>query len=190
MPEPVVRRATYEDVINAPPHRVAEILLGTLHVQPRPTFGHINVNSALGPILGHHYQFLPDGTCGEWSFLYKPELHLGDEPDVIVPELAAWKRERKRDVPRDAPWLTVAPDWACEVLSPETEPIDRGVKMEIYHREQVSHLWLIDPIGLCLEVYRRRDMDWVRVAEHRGDANVRAEPFAAAEIQLRRLWEL
>ena len=30
------RRATYQDVLDAPAHRVAEIVDGTLHVSPRP----------------------------------------------------------------------------------------------------------------------------------------------------------
>ena len=33
---PGPRRATYQDVIDAPAHRVAEIVDGTLYVSPRP----------------------------------------------------------------------------------------------------------------------------------------------------------
>jgi Uma2 family endonuclease len=59
-------------------------------------------------------------------FLDEPELHLGRH--VLVPDLAAWRRERMPELP-DAPFLTVAPDWICEVLSPSTEGVDRAEKL-------------------------------------------------------------
>lgn len=62
--------------------------------------------------------------------------------------------------------------------------------MEIYRRENVHHVWLIDPLAQTLEVYRRGDEAWTRVAIHHGDVAVRAEPFDAVELPLGRLWEL
>ena len=34
------RRATYQDVLDAPAHQVAEIVDGTLHTHPRPAMPH------------------------------------------------------------------------------------------------------------------------------------------------------
>ncbi len=34
------RRATYQDVLDAPPNKVAEVLAGTLYTQPRPAMRH------------------------------------------------------------------------------------------------------------------------------------------------------
>ena len=34
------RRATYQDVLDAPPHRVAEVVDGVLHTNPRPAMRH------------------------------------------------------------------------------------------------------------------------------------------------------
>ena len=43
------RRATYQDVLDAPAHRgVAEIIDGTLHTHPRPTPPHAVASSYLG----------------------------------------------------------------------------------------------------------------------------------------------
>jgi hypothetical protein len=49
--------------------------------------------------------------------MFEPELHLGD--DTLVPDLAGWRRERLPSVP-DAPAMTLAHDWVCEILSPST----------------------------------------------------------------------
>ena len=47
------RRATYQDVIDAPAHRVAEIVAGRLYVSPRPAplaaLAKSHLNCALGP---------------------------------------------------------------------------------------------------------------------------------------------
>jgi len=39
----------------------------------------------------------------------------------------------------DLPFLTMAPDWVCEILSPSTERIDRLKKLRIYAREGIAH---------------------------------------------------
>lgn len=188
MPTPAARRATYEDVLDAPPNMIAEVIFGALHTQPRPAFTHANVSSNLGVILGSRYRF-GDGGPGGWILLDEPELHLGGEPDILVPDLAGWKRERLSELPSNAPWTDIPPDWVCEVLSPSTEAIDRKEKRAIYLREQVRHVWLIDPLTRILEVHRHNGPNWMPVATHHGDETVRAEPFEAAELRLSWLWE-
>lgn len=119
--------------------------------------------------------------------LFEPELHLGPEPDIIVPDLAGWRRERMPSVPHDA-YLTVAPDWACEVISPSTEDIDRAEKMPIYARENVSHVWLVDPLLKTLEVFRLDGESYRMIHTWRGSVSVRAEPFDAIELEMAVLW--
>ena len=43
-------RATYQDVLDAPAHRVAEIIEGTLHTHPRPAMPHALASSALAQL--------------------------------------------------------------------------------------------------------------------------------------------
>jgi hypothetical protein len=52
---------------------------------------------------------------GGWWLLHEPELHFG--ADILVPDLAGWRRERLAAVP-DAPYATLPPDGVCELLSP------------------------------------------------------------------------
>ena len=113
------------------------------------------------------------------------ELHFGN--DVLVPDLAGWRRARMPRAPADA-YVTLAPDWICEVLSASTEAIDRGKKLRIYAREGVVHAWLVDPLAHTLEVMGLDAGDWALLARHEGDVGVRAAPFDAIELELGALW--
>jgi Uma2 family endonuclease len=186
MAEPARRRATYTDVLNAPAHHVAQILDGELHVHPRPAPPHAMATAVLGMDLGSAFQ-RGRGGPGGWWILDEPELHLGQEPDILVPDLAGWRVERMPEVPSTA-YFTLAPDWVCEALSESTRRIDRGPKMRIYAREQVPHVWMVDPVAQSLEVFRLDGATYRFVASHEGDVTVGIEPFAAVEIELAALW--
>lgn len=180
----VKKNATYADLCALPDNFVAEILGGELHASPRPSFPHAHALYRLGLWLGGPFEVGENGPGG-WWFLSEPELHFGT--DVVVPDIAGWRRERMPAVPNVA-HCTVAPDWLCEVLSPSTETIDRRKKLPIYARAGVGHAWLVDPLQRTLEVLRLESQRWSLVADHEGDATVRAEPFGAIELLLRSLW--
>jgi Uma2 family endonuclease len=184
--KPANKRATYADLKSVPENRVAEILFGVLYTGPRPAIPHALAASVLGDELGPPFH-RGRGGPGGWVILDEPELHLGSEPDIIVPDLAAWRRARMPEIPATA-FLTLAPDWVCEVISPSTEPIDRGEKLTIYARERVAHAWLVNPLVQTLEVYRLDGEGWRLVRTWHGDAKVRAEPFDAIELELAALW--
>ncbi len=178
------RRATYEELCQVPDHKVAEILDGELIVTPRPALRHASASSGLGGLLWGPFQGGRSGPGG-WWILDEPEQHLAD--DILVPDLAGWRRERVPSIP-DTAYMTLAPDWVCEVISPATERMDRSRKMRIYAREGVQHLWLLDPLVRTLEVLRLESARWVLLDTH-GDADVvRVEPFEAVEIELTALW--
>lgn len=180
------RRATYEDVLAAPAEVVAELIYGALHTHPRPAPRHAMATTALGAEVHSLFQ-RGRGGPGGWIILFEPELHLGAEPDVLVPDIAGWRREHMPDVP-DTAYFTMAPDWVCEVLSPSTQALDRGAKMDIYKREGVAHVWLVDPLARTLEAYRHSDAGWVRPGAWHGDVEVRVEPFATMAIDLKAMW--
>lgn len=183
---PARRRATYQDVLDAPPHQVAEVIDGVLYTNPRPATPHAQATIVLAEELGPPFR-RGRGGPGGWLILFEPELHLGVEPDILVPDLAGWRRETLPELP-DAAYLTTAPDWLAEVSSPSTRRIDRVQKLPIYQRENVRHVWLIDPIAQLLEVLRLDGESYRLVASHGGDAKVRAEPFDAIELDLSALW--
>jgi hypothetical protein len=184
MPASTKRRATYEDLLRVPNHKVAEIVDGELHVSPRPAARHALAASGLDRALGPPFHNGRDGPGG-WWILFEPELHFGEE--VLVPDLAGWRRQRMPDFP-DIAAFTLAPDWICEVVSPSTERLDRAKKMPAYAREGVAHLWVVNPLARTLEGYRLAERRWVLLATHEGEARLRAEPFEAVEVELGALW--
>ncbi|NOJ56448.1 MULTISPECIES: Uma2 family endonuclease [Myxococcus] len=178
------RPATYEDLVALPEHQVGQIIDGELIAQPRPTSRHARATTRLGGELYGPFE-RGRGGPGGWYFLDEPELHFG--ADVLVPDLAGWRRDRMPEVP-DTPYFTLSPDWVCEVLSPSTAAVDRSSKRRIYAREGVGHVWLVDPQARTLEVFRLSGGRWLELGTWSDDERVRAEPFEAVELELGVLW--
>jgi Uma2 family endonuclease len=182
---PRKKPATYEDVLAAPENLVAEIVDGELYTSPRPASLQALAKSVLLAEVGGAFSHSRFGAPGGWVVLIEPELHVVGQ--IMVPDLAAWRRERMPEVP-DAPFFDLAPDWLCEVISPSTGALDRAKKMPHYARAGVGHVWLVDPTPKTLELYRLDGDGWRLVATHEGDAVVRATPFEAVELSLAALW--
>jgi len=182
---PRKKNAGYDDVLALPEHLVGEIIDGELIVSPRPATAHTLAASGLGSELFGSFNRPPGGRGGGWWILDEPEIHLGR--DVVVPDLAGWRRARLATLP-DAAFFTMAPDWICEVVSPKTERVDRGRKLRIYARARVGHAWLLNPTTRTLEVYRLEAKKWVLASVHEGDAPIRAEPFDAIALDPSRWW--
>ena len=179
------KRATYADLEALPDSVVGEIIGGVLHASPRPAGPHSVAGSRLVSALGGPFDWGVGGPGG-WVVLYEPELHLGE--DVLVPDLAAWRRERMPR-PTQHVFYTVAPDWVCEVLSPSTMAVDRKEKLPIYAREGVRNVWLVEPRTRTVEVFRLEAAGYRLLAMHEGSAPIRAEPFEAIELRVAFLWD-
>lgn len=177
--------ATYADLVVLPENKVGELIAGELYASPRPAGPHSVAASVLTMELGSAFH-RGRGGPGGWAIIIEPELHFGD--DVLVPDLAGWRRERMPRVPR-TPAFTLAPDWLCEVLSPSTARLDRAAKLPVYAREGVKHVWLVDPEARMLEVFRLEGAHYSLRVTHSGTARVRAEPFEALELELAALWD-
>ena len=143
--QPAIRPATYQDVIDAPADKVAEIVAGSLYLHPRPRLRHSHASiGAVGFEMIGAFQ-KGRGGPGGWWILIEPEIHLGD--DVLVPDVVGWRRERLPVLPKDDAFATLAPDWVCEVLSPSTRTFDLTTKRAAYAAHGVEHLWLDRPRG-------------------------------------------
>jgi Uma2 family endonuclease len=184
-----LKLATYEDVLRAPPHQVAELIHGVLYTQPRPAPRHSLAIAGITQVLRSPFD-RGNGGPGGWVILLEPELHLSG--DVLVPDLAAWRRERMPKLPGTA-FIELAPDWICEVLSPGNAHFDRGIKMPRYAAAGVTFAWLLDPIEKTLEVFKltsTRPAKWVLQNTFSGADPIYPEPFDALPFELDVLWEI
>ncbi|HJK96802.1 MAG TPA: Uma2 family endonuclease [Polyangiaceae bacterium LLY-WYZ-14_1] len=88
----------------------------------------------------------------------------------------------------DAAWVELAPGWGCEVLSRSTALRDRTLKLPIFAREGVRHVWLVSPEERTVEVLRLDGEGYRLVTVAGADQRARLEPFDAVEVELRALW--
>lgn len=181
------RRGLYAEIERLPQTMVGEIVDGEVFASPRPATPHALAATRIASDLTRRFDGPADGpdAPGGWWILFEPELHLGD--DVLVPDVAGWRRSRLPALPSVAA-VTMAPDWVCEVVSPSTALLDRGHKMRAYVRAGVDFLWLVDPALRTLETYRRDEDRWIVRGAFGGGATARAEPFDATELAPARWW--
>lgn len=179
------RKAAHAAPQAGPSHQVTEWISGELYVSPRPAVPYaVAASELLGELSGPFGR--GRGGPGGWRLWFAPELHLGE--DVLVPDVAGWRRERMPRTPRTAA-LTPVPDWVCEVLSPSTRTLDQTAKLPVYAREGVRHVWWVDPDARTLEVLRLEGSHYRLLATHTGPARLRAEPFESLEWAPSLLWE-
>ena len=184
MGEALLHPATYDDILALPDYKVGEVISGMLYAQPRPAPRHVRFSSGMGSELFGAFDRGRNGPGG-WWILDKPELHLGQ--DVLVPDLAGWRRETMPTLPKTA-WFEQAPDWVAEILSPSTARKDRALKMPKYAEYGVQHCWLIDPDVRTLEAFENRDGLWTLLGVWGEEDAVAVKPFDAVAIELAGLW--
>lgn len=180
------KRATYADVEAAPEGVVAEIIRGELMTHPRPSLRHGTTAFALAAELGGPFQKGLGGPGG-WVFFVETEIMFGD--DLLVPDICAWRVEHFPGEP-ERNYFTSSPDWLCEILSGSTEKRDRTLKMDIYAKAGVPHMWFIDPRLQLLEAYELNDSRWTKIGGWNSADEVRAAPFEAISFSLADLWPL
>jgi Uma2 family endonuclease len=123
---------------------MSEIIKGGLVVSPRPMPRQAYAASMLTIDIGGAF-------ASGWWIVGEPELWIGH--DVLVPDLAGWRRARLHKLPETA-GFQLAPDWVCEVTSASSRALDRGDKMDVYARAGVSHCWIVDPRERTVEIYQ------------------------------------
>ena len=96
MSKPAKPDELYQRFLEVPQYQVSEIIQGRHVTQPRPAARHATAASLLGgELLGPFVH--GRGGPGGWVILDEPELHLAE--DILVPDLAGWRRERMPTIP-------------------------------------------------------------------------------------------
>ncbi len=73
------------------------------------------------------------------------KIMLHFERNNYEPDIAFWRKEKAKDFRPDQ-LLFPPPDFVVEILSPSTEKIDRGIKLEDYAYNGVEEYWIIEPV--------------------------------------------
>jgi Uma2 family endonuclease len=182
-------KTPYRQLEEVPETMVAERIDDVVYATPRPGSLHAQAHLQLAVLLvrGAEGTGGPAARGGGWRVLPEPELHLGARPDVLVPDLAAWRRERMPELPETTAF-TLVPDWVCEVLSPSNARMARVQKLRVYARAGVRHVWLVDPREQRVEVLRLEGHHYSLVGSGGGSDRLRGEPFEEFEFPLGELW--
>jgi Uma2 family endonuclease len=184
--QPAHQPTLYELLEALPEGLTGEILDGQLHTMPRPSGPHGRASTILTTRLFDPYDQGRGGPGGWWIFV-EPEVHFVRDREVVVPDLAGWKRQRMPNPPDDQRF-EVAPDWVCEILSPSTQSKDRKIKMPLYARYGVPFAWLVDPMARTLEAYELEAEDWREVGRFSDADQVAIAPFEVVTLDLDGLW--
>jgi Uma2 family endonuclease len=180
MAEPAHAETLYAAIERLPEGVVGEIIEGQLHTHPRPAARHARSATVLSAALVGAYDQGWSGPGG-WKIFFEPEIHFRRNSEVLVPDIAGWRRERLPEMPEDQRF-EVVPDWVCEVLSPSTADTDRELKMRVYARYGVPYAWLVDPRDQRVEAYAVQAGEWQRTATISGETPIRAAPFTEVAV--------
>jgi Uma2 family endonuclease len=140
----------YAQIARLPEGVTGEILApGVLSTMSRPGLAHAHTADMVADALRRHGDSRFGGRG--WWIYEEVEVRLpGDR--LVVPDLGGWRVERVARLPEENP-VVILPDWCAEVLSPGTAAVDRSVKLPLYARCGIGHVWLVDPELRLVEVY-------------------------------------
>ncbi len=186
MPRTARRLSLYEQLQALPEGLTGEILLGQLYTQARPSGRHGLAAAVLTGDLVPSYS-RGRGGPGGWWIIPEPEVHFVRDEEVVVPDLAGWRRERLPTLPEDHRF-EVVPDWVCEILSPSTASKDREIKLPLYAHYGVPYCWLVDPKRRTLVVHGLDGGAWHVLLEASGAVTVQSPPFGEIALELAALW--
>ncbi len=122
---------------------------------------------------------------GGWWFATDTSIQF-DAKNTLRPDVAGWRRDRVPVRPID-PVVLIRPDWVCEVLS-TNRGADLIKKKRIYHRYEVAHYWIVDPVEQTLSVLRWGPDGYIEVQIGEWDEILHAEPFGVIPLQVKILF--
>lgn len=173
------------EAASLPEPLVGEVIDGVLYTMARPSPAHSSVETALTSQL--RFGGGGGGPAVGWYIAAEVEVRFPND-ETCVPDVSGWRSSKISGHRNDNP-IRVTPDWACEILSDSTRKKDLGPKRDMYARQGVTHLWIVEPEAHVLEVYSlgaaRR---WELVGTWVEDSVVSAAPFEALKLQLSSWW--
>ncbi len=138
---------SYSDLTHLPEDNKRHELIDGEHIMtPSPNIPH---QRATGNLYIRLYTFVSENRLGE---IFIAPLDVVFSPyDVVEPDILFISNERVGILTLNN--VQGAPDLVVEVISPNTESIDRQAKFQLYERCGVSEYWIVDPSERVVDVY-------------------------------------
>ncbi|PKQ70814.1 Uma2 family endonuclease [Raineya orbicola] len=142
---------------------IYELLNGTIVKRSAPNPLHQIISGKLFELLS---QYIKKEKLG--MVIYAPVDVILDDENLVIPDLVFVRESRKHIITEKG--IEGTPDLVVEILSPSTARYDRGEKMKLYRKHQISEYWIIEPKMQVLEiyVYQNDDYDLVEYAMEKG----------------------
>ena len=102
-------------------------------------------------ILSRLNRLFEDAITDRSTVLFAPMDVVLAEATAVQPDLIL-VLERNSSILNDV--VRGVPDLVVEVLSPSTEKMDRGLKIETYARHGIGEYWIVDIPKSVIEIYR------------------------------------
>ncbi|MDA0321237.1 MAG: Uma2 family endonuclease [Verrucomicrobia bacterium] len=146
---------------------------------PAPTTRHQKLASR----FTHHFENHFDGKpCDVYPA--PTDVKLTDE-DVVQPDIViVWDPNQITETHIEGP-----PTLVVEILSPSTELLDRGRKLDLYARSGVQEVWLVRPYPSLLEIFVLKDSAYLRAHAFTRDQPFESPTFPDLELDLETLFE-
>ena len=177
--------ATESDLLALPQQgRGFELVAGEL-VEKQAGFRHGRAQFSLAGLLSPYRRSGGGGERpGGWWFATEQLVSFAAS-QVLRPDVAGWLRDRLDPPPEDDDAIVrLRPDWVCEIISPRKAAHDLVRKKRIYHHHEVPFYWIVDPRDESLTVLQWTAKGYLEIIVAQSGERVRAEPFAAVELQV------
>jgi Uma2 family endonuclease len=151
------RKMTYADYARIPAdgHR-HEVIGGEEIMTPAPDVPHQRTSRKLERLLDEHVIARQLGEVFDAPI----DVVLSPE-DVVQPDIVFIAKEHSGRITQKN--IQGAPDLVIEILSPSTAAVDRGAKLALYERAEVSEYWLVDPAAKVIEIRELESPRRVRI---------------------------
>jgi len=171
---------TLEDLLAIPEDvRRHELIEGSIAEKGAATGEHGMAQWSLSVHLGPFGRRPGGRSPGGWWFVTEAEVYF-DPKNTLRPDVSGWRRERLPQGPVGTP-IRVRPDWVCEILSSNRRN-DLVKKKRVYHRHEVPHYWIVDPVESTLSVHRWSPDGYVEILNAERGEVVHPEPFEALQL--------